>query len=295
MQNTTQSLTNEQITNGTPSMRKFILRSFFKDDKCVISPAKDGNGRYKGIQENIPEFEKLKMGYVPSVESKIRVYDGIEINLDEPQWEKDWEWMKYCKEIADDFASGQGTPGAYFYIYRPGIESAKKVDSTRRRFKLEGYILNDTQENLYNRVKVLGTDMSDSTLSDVQEFLLSMVITNPSAIQNVYESDVYALELLFLHAVEGNVFSKRGGSYVFGDIFLGVDKKGVIAYLGNPRNSSTAATIEAVTYGRNVSGSLADEAVSTDEDLDDVSDLEEREAASEKPATKAAAKARGKK
>jgi hypothetical protein len=31
----------------------------------------------------------------------------------------------YCVEIAEDFQSGQGTPGAY--IFRPGFESAKKV------------------------------------------------------------------------------------------------------------------------------------------------------------------------
>lgn len=293
--NTTQGLTNSQITNGTPSMRKFILKSFFKDDKCMISPAKDGNGRYKGIQENIPEFEKLKMGYVPSVNSTIKIYDGIEIDLDEEQWAKDWEWMKHCREIAGNFETGQSTPGAYFYIYRPGIESAKRVSLTKQRFKLEGYILNDTPDNLYNRVKVLGTDMGTSTLTDVQEFLLNMVASKPEAIQNVYESDVYALELLFLHAVEGNVLSKRGGSYVFGDIFLGVDKKGVIAYLGNSRNTTTVTTIEAATYGRDINKSLEDEAVGADADIDDEEDLKEREVSAAKPAMKRATIARKKK
>jgi hypothetical protein len=30
---------------------------------------------------NIPEIKKLEMGYVPSVESRLNFYDGIEIDL----------------------------------------------------------------------------------------------------------------------------------------------------------------------------------------------------------------------
>jgi hypothetical protein len=51
--------------------------------------------------------------------------------------------MQHCVEIAEDFQSGQGTPGAYFYIFRPGFESAKKVE-TEQRVELN-YILQDTQ------------------------------------------------------------------------------------------------------------------------------------------------------
>jgi hypothetical protein len=58
-----------QLANGTPSDRVLILKSFFKDDKCTIS-TKDINGRYLGLNMNIPEIKKLEMGYVPSVEKK---------------------------------------------------------------------------------------------------------------------------------------------------------------------------------------------------------------------------------
>jgi hypothetical protein len=47
---------------------------------------------------------------------------------------------------------GQGTPGAYFYIFRPGFESAKRVVKQNRG--LMNYILQDTPENLYNRVSI---------------------------------------------------------------------------------------------------------------------------------------------
>jgi hypothetical protein len=60
-----------QLANGTPSDRVLILKSFFKDDKCTISPTKDINGRYLGLNMNIPEIKKLEMGYVPSVEKAL--------------------------------------------------------------------------------------------------------------------------------------------------------------------------------------------------------------------------------
>jgi hypothetical protein len=299
MNNSVAGLTNDQITSGTPSQKKIILKAFYKDDKCTISPAKDFNGRYVGIQENIPEVEKLKMGYVPSIDSRVKIYDGMEIDLNDATWAKDWEWMKHCPEIAPNFKDGQETPGAYFYIFRPGYESAKKVDAEKRVLKLKQFILEDTPNNLYNRVKVLGTDMDDSVVSDVQEFLLNLVNTAPDMVENVYESRSFALELLFLDALRKNVIEKKGNSYVFGNVFLGVDKKSVIAFLGNVKNTPTVSAIEALTYGKKSvkKNPLEDEVVSTTDILDEDADLEEREkSANEAPkkltATERAAVAR---
>jgi len=301
MDNSTTGLTNDQITSGTPSQKKIVLKAFFKDDKCTVSPAKDINGRYAGIQENIPEIKKLEMGYVPSVDSHVKIYDGMEIDLNDESWAKDWEWMKHCQEIAPSFHEGQETPGAYFYIYRPGYESSKKVEAEREVIKLKTYILEDTPENLYNRAKVLGTDMDDSTLSDVQEFLLGLAITSPQMIKNVYESRSFALELLFLDAMSKGIITKKGSSYTFGNIFLGVDKKSVIAFLGNTRNVATVSSIEGMTYGKKAvyDKSLENEVVSDDIIIDEDEDLKEREEAAKATpkgrklsATQAAAAAR---
>lgn len=246
---TTLGMSATQLANGTPSDKRIILRSFYKGDKCTVSPAKDINGRYKGIEEDIPDVMKIEMGYVPGIESKVKLYDGMEINLNDPTWEKDWEWMQHCAEIADDFAEGQSTRAAYFYIFRPGLESTKKVNEQEARVKLLNYILNDSPENLYNRASILGNDMSDMVISDVKEFLLDMVNTEPARIQQVYESKTFALELLLMHSVKKGVITKRGGVYTFGEILLGVEEAAVIAYFANPKNHITTRAIEAVTYG----------------------------------------------
>jgi hypothetical protein len=245
----TLGMTGEQLANGTPTDKVIELKAFYKGDKATISPAKDLNGRYKGIQENIPEIKKLEMGYVPAIDSKVKIYDGLTIDLNNKEWAADWEWMKYCQEIADDFATGQASPGAYFYIFRPGFESAKKVSDTESTVKLYNYILNDSEENLYNRASILGIDMSHQVISDVKEYLLGMVMTEPSRIKAVYESKTFSLELLLMHAKRDNVIVRRNGVFTFGEILLGVDEKAVITFFANPKNHITTRAIEAVTYG----------------------------------------------
>jgi len=293
----THGLSVDQLANGTPADKKIILKAFYKGDKATISPAKDMNGRYVGIQEGIPEIKKLEMGYVPDTASKVRIYDDIVIDLNDDTWAKDWEWMKHCKEIAKDFATGQSTPGAYFYIFRPGYEAAKKVSDTEKKVKLLNYILEDSPENLYNRVSILGLDMEAEALSDVKEYLLNLAESEPDKIEKVYESKTFTLELLLLHAIKKNVVVKKNGVYVFGEILIGVDKKSVVAFFANPKNSGTTRAIEAVTYGKDViSNPLSSESVSdTEDEFDDAApEVDEKAAAAiskakelvAKPATK---------
>jgi hypothetical protein len=75
--------------------------------------------------------------------------------------------MQHCVEIAEDFQSGKG--GAYFYIFRPGFESAKKLRN-RTESGIDELHSSRYPENLYNRVSILGVDMSDAVISDVKEF-----------------------------------------------------------------------------------------------------------------------------
>lgn len=250
MNKSTHGLTAEQLANGTPDDKRIILKSFFKDDKATIAPAKDINGRYIGIQENIPEIKKLEMGYVPSIESKMKIYDGMEIDLNNQTWARDWEWMQHCREIAEDFATGQSSPHAYFYIFRPGFESAKKISDLESKVKLMNYVLQDSAENLYNRAIILGIDMSDSVISDVKEYLLGLVETEPEKLITVYESKTFSLELLLMHALKKGVLMERGGTYTFGEMLLGVDKSAVISYFSNPKNHQTVSVIESLTYGK---------------------------------------------
>jgi hypothetical protein len=83
------------------------LKSFFKDDKCTISPTKDINGRYLGLNMNIQRL-KLEMGYVPSVESRLKLYDGIEIDLNNTTWARTGSGCSTVLRSQKIFNQGKG-------------------------------------------------------------------------------------------------------------------------------------------------------------------------------------------
>jgi hypothetical protein len=94
------------------------------------------------------------------------------------------------------FNQGKG-PGAYFYIFRPGFESAKKVKRNRTESGIDELHSSRYPENLYNRVSILGVDMSDGSYLGCKRILLLMV-PSPNA-ELVY----YAQENVFNQCLLG--------------------------------------------------------------------------------------------
>jgi hypothetical protein len=135
-----------------------------------------------------PEIKKLEMGYVPSVESRLKLYDGIDLN--NTTWAKDWEWMQHCVEIAEDFQSGQGTPGAYFYIFRPGFESAKKVSETEQSGIDE--LHSSRYPEFIQQSKHFRCGYVRCSYLGCKRILLLMVNTEPAKVRAVYESKTFS-------------------------------------------------------------------------------------------------------
>jgi hypothetical protein len=69
------------------------------------------------------------MGYVPSVENRLKLYDGIEIDI--TTWAKDWEWMHV--EIQKIFNQGRDS-GAYFYISDQGLNLLRRLAKQNREW-----------------------------------------------------------------------------------------------------------------------------------------------------------------
>jgi hypothetical protein len=135
---------------------------------------------------NIPEIKKLEMGYVPSVEKTKAL---IEIEIANTTWAKDWEWMQHCVEIAEDFQSGQGTQELISTFSDQGLNLLRRLAKQNR--DLMNYILQDTPENLYNRVSILGCGYVRCSYLGCK-ILLLMVNTEPAKVRAVYESKTFS-------------------------------------------------------------------------------------------------------
>jgi hypothetical protein len=72
---------------------------------------------------NIPEIKKLEMGYVPSVENRLKLYDGIEIDL-KILHGRDWGGCSTVLRSQKIF--NQGNSGAYFTFSDQGLNLLRK-------------------------------------------------------------------------------------------------------------------------------------------------------------------------
>ena len=247
-----ENLTAEQKANGTPEDKIIIIKSIFsKEAKLKLQPTKNQrNGRYLGIETNLSEMEKMKRGYTPEVSSSITLKDGYSFNLDDPQDAADWEWVQHSIHVAEDFEAAQRSERAWYYIFRPGVESKKKLNDMSVELGIMNKIMEDTETNLYNRVRLMGIDMSDQPLSDVKEYLMSAAKdrSRRAAIIDLYENANVSLKLMLYHGMDKEVIVFDGFAYRYGTILLGTTEPLALDYLGNSLNVAIVKEMENAIY-----------------------------------------------
>ena len=247
-------LNNSQLKEGTPEDKIIIIKSVFsKEAKLKIQPTKNtNNGRYNGIEENLSEIEKQKRGYLPEVSSTITIKDGFRFDLNDPQDAADWEWIQHSRHIASDFEAAQktGLSEAWFYVHRPGAESRKKLDEIQREYDIVSKIMEDTEVNLYNRVRLMGIDMSDQPISDVKEYLLTAAKdrNRRQEVETLYNSSDISLKLMLYHGLDNKIVEFDGFAYKYGQIMLGTTERLALEYLSNPINVAIVKEIENAIY-----------------------------------------------
>ena len=247
-------LSTDQMESGTPEDKIIIIKSIFsKEAKLKLQPTKNTrNGRYQGIEMNLSDMEKMKRGYIPEVESTIVIKDGLTFDLNDAQDAADWEWIKHSKHIARDFDAAQSTGlgEAWFYVYRPGVESKKKLNSIEAELILLNKINEDSSTNLYNRARLLGMDMTGQPLSDVKEYLMTAAKDNNrrDSISELYTSADISLKLMLYHGMDNDIIAFDGFAYKYGTILLGTTEALTLDYLSNSLNVSIVKEMENRIY-----------------------------------------------
>jgi hypothetical protein len=141
----------------------------------------------------------------------------------------DWEWMQHCVEIMKIFNQGKGLQ-ELISTFQTRVLNLLRLARNRTESGIDELHSSRYSENLYNRVSILGVDMSDAVISDVKEFLLLMVNTEPAKVR--YTSKTFSLELMFINAMKKNR-SLTATVFYFGEILLGVEDRAVIAFFAN--------------------------------------------------------------
>ena len=257
-----------------------VLRSVYGKVGQIyyIQPVKDPKtGRYPDCVRRINSMGDMIMsdddrnsGKVLVPENKVyEVQDGLQLNLEDPYDNAEWECIKYAPIIAPSrdardskgnlLIDGEIAEGktharygvAELYVEAPGIEVAKKVSTLKLRHDAEEYIFDDAKgaEGRVFIARLLGKNMKNAPDSEVTEYLLGIAAKDPKKIIDVYSGSDTGLRLLIIEAREKSVIVVKNKVFTYADeIILGVSEDSVLAFLKDPKNKKVLELIKRDTY-----------------------------------------------
>lgn len=248
---------------------RIIIRSVYKITKAKLEPSKDPKtGRFPASVREVDsdgdmilsEADRKTNKFFVKATDVMEIYDGKEFNLNDEIDKAWWEAIKGSRCIAQERterdASGNLTIDgnakrygvAEFYIERPGAEAKSRITRKQLIHKAEGYILGDSPEGTYQKTRILGHEMKNAVLSDVQDYLLILADKEPEKIIDLYTGSDTQLRILLLDALDKHVILNRSGLFYYADTILGSAELAVINWFKQANNKTLVDTIKAECY-----------------------------------------------
>ena len=271
-----------EVRNGDIKSNIVVLRSVWgkRGQKYYIQPQKDGKGQYPPCVRKVNSEGDmiLKAGDDPDFlipEDRIfTLQDGTTFNLNDPYQAVEWQAIENCFLIAPSrFAKDangnyliDGTPDvvsnsnygarsrygrAELYVERPGLEAQQKVTRAKLELQATNYIYQFGYEDWLTFAKVLGRNMENQPVPDVEYFLISVAKKTPEKIIEICSGGDLANRVLFITAKEHGVIRKKNGMYIYGedgDLILGASEEAVIDWMRQPKNKKTLELIRKDAY-----------------------------------------------
>ena len=271
-----------EIRNGDLKSNIVVLRSVWgkRGQKYYIQPQKNSKGQYPDCVRKVNSDGDmiLKHGDNPDLlipEDRIfTLQDGTTFNLNDPYQALEWQAIENCFLIAPSrFAKDtngnyliDGTPDivsnsnygaksrygrAELYVERPGLEAEQKVTRAKLEVQAVNYIYQYGYEDWLTFAKVLGRNMENQPVPDVEFFLISVAKKTPEKIIEICSGGDLANRVLFITAKENGVIRKKNGMYMYGedgDLILGASEEAVIDWMRQPKNKKTLELIRKDAY-----------------------------------------------
>ena len=271
-----------EIRNGDIKSNIVVLRSVWgkRGQKYYIQPQKNSKGQYPDCVRKVNSEGDmiLKHGDNPDFlipEDRIfTLQDGTTFDLNDPYQAIEWAAIENCFLIAPSrFAKDahgnyliDGTPDsvsnsdygvksrygrAELYVERPGLEAQQKVTRAKLEVQAVNYIYQYGYEDWLTFAKVLGRNMENQPVPDVEFFLISVAKKTPEKIIEICSGGDLANRVLFITAKENGVIRKKNGMYMYGedgDLILGASEEAVIDWMRQPKNKKTLELIRKDAY-----------------------------------------------
>jgi hypothetical protein len=201
------------------------------------------------------------------------IQDGTTFNLDDPRSKVEWESIKHCKLIAPsrDARDSNGNliidgedsrhaksytalqsaryGSAELYIERPGQDMQKRVNKKKLKNTAENFVFGDSHEGLILKSKLLGRDMKNAYLADIQDFLIEIAERDPQKIINLYTGDDMHLRLLLIDAIAKRSIIIKNKLYTYADnVVMGASEDAVLTWMKQPNNAKVLELVKKDTH-----------------------------------------------
>lgn len=249
-----------------------IFRDVHKITEAYIEPAKNPDTRryadcVREVDDKgnliLSEADKTSNKFFIKVTDALLIKEGFQLDLNDPTDEAWWDAVKYSpliarsgrwerdaegKLIIDGDAHRYGA--ASYYIEVPGEESKKNVSKIFITNDAIMLIKNDTYEGLSTKTRLIGNWMRDSTMSDIQDYLVSHANKDPQRIIDLYDDYNASFEILLLDAIDTKTITQNRGIFYFGTTQLGTNKDSVLTSLKSEQYKPILESIKKELYNQ---------------------------------------------
>jgi len=223
------------------------LKSASKTAKQIVQPAWNATiGWWAGVPR-LSEDDKKKLDFWVDEKSKMVLKDGITFNLSNPIDKANWEWIRYCKQVAASVDDLLHSPEAMFYVHIEGREAKQKNSRSIAKFEAQKFVIDDAMENYASRCLLLGMDFEGESPEVMREFLLEKAMETPEDVKRIYTSKNLSIHLLYLTAKKKSLIKESRGVMMYDHHILGVNDEAAIAYLQDPDSKGIVELLERAT------------------------------------------------
>jgi hypothetical protein len=222
-----------------------IKSALGKDRKLIVQPSKDEKTRwYKGVPR-LSDEDKKGMKFWTDKDSKLVITNNFTFNLNEDIEKLNWAWVQHSPEIAKNFEACQ-IGKATWYVDNHEEELTKALSIEEKLIKALNLVMNDRDDLLSGRVRVLGFEMSGDNPKEIKKFLYKMA-KSPDTIDKVinsYESNTLGIQLLFFRAMDKGIIKEKNGAVMYGNEVLGVGDDAALTYMKDKANEAVVEQIK---------------------------------------------------
>jgi hypothetical protein len=224
----------EKLEAGIAGLRVIKFRAVLgkTQGKLNVCPGRSKQTKRLLGVDLLSEEEKRTAVYVVDKETNLDIFDGFEIDLDNPYDKVNWKWLKYLPELVPSLEDSYDTPLALFYVENLHKDTNDRIMKRKVKELAFKYLAESSPPKKADICRIMGTDSTYMSPLDLDDYLGEMADASPRKIVDAFEDRLIKVKLFLYALLDKKIVSKDvDGVYSWGAHILGVNEKSALIWL----------------------------------------------------------------